>query len=138
MLPTPFILQVLQELILAFMENVSFVKTKLITQPKVSTLILLVQRFVKDVTTLASSVLVMILTIALDVAIVVIKYMIIVLLRTVLETLLLVPVVFAVIKMIGGMIQAEIIIASLVIQIAEGAMGTTLMIASTVQIQLKE
>lgn len=120
------------------MENVSFVKTKLITQPKVSTLILLVQRFVKDVTTLASSVLVMILTIALDVAILVIKYMIIVLLRTVLETLLLVPVVFAVIKMIGGMIQAEIIIASLVIQIAEGAMGTTLMIASTVQIQLKE
>ncbi len=116
------------------MENVSFVKTKLITQPKVSTLILLVQRFVKviyllknksnsnylfpinffvkDVTTLASSVLVMILTIALDVAIVVIKYMIIVLLITVLETLLLVPVVFAVIKMIGGMIQAEIIIAS--------------------------
>lgn len=89
-------------------------------------------------TILALCVLVMMLTIAQDVATLVTKYMITALLPTTQDLLLLEHVAFAVIMMIGGTIQQDHIIASHVIRIAEGAMGTVIKIASTVRQQVKE
>jgi hypothetical protein len=133
-----FIPQAPQESILMFMEGVSIVQTKLFIPHKVSTRIFhLILRFVRDVMILVSSVLVMILTIVLDVAMVISKSMITTKIYMMMSRMPLVHVEYAVIKMTGGMIQIDQIIASDVIRTVEDAMATMLVIAFTAKHQEK-